>query len=178
MVDDGYCEPILNSVHAFHFIACRLIRSSGKIHSAILGEEDTPDADSPYSKLDTVLLDLGYTSCPEFIRIVDYGGNEIRALQGAASTLKCTKLVCVTGLLMRHNVTLPFAGDVISYMNDNGFAIYNTYENHRVRFFNTVIDILFVKKELMDEMYEVGFKSHYNKPAKPVSANAMIEGEG
>mmetsp|Transcript_2234 Transcript_2234/g.4032 ORF Transcript_2234/g.4032 Transcript_2234/m.4032 type:complete len:217 (+) Transcript_2234:165-815(+) len=132
------------------------IRTSGQTSVALLGRTDSPDQHN--SKLDTVLSELGYSACPEFVRITDYAGYELEVLRGATATLKCTKIVCVSGNVMRKNSTFPFAADVISFMNDNNFAIYNTYENHRVRFFNVVIDMLFVKKEMMDEMYEVGYK--------------------
>jgi hypothetical protein len=114
-----------------------------------------------FTSLDDVLADNGYSStCPEFIRITDYGGNELSVLKGALTTLACTKVICVSGSVMRSNDKMPFAADVISFLNDKGFAIYNTYENQRIRFFNVQIDMLFVKKEIMDEMYEVGFKAH------------------
>ena len=134
-----------------------LYRTSGQEIVAVLG---STDSDKRYVTLDTVLSEAGISACPEFIRITDYGGYELEALKGATSTLKCTKIVCASGNVMRSNESYPFVADVISFMNDHGFAIYNTYENNRIRFFNLVIDVLFVKKEIMDEMYEVGYKAH------------------
>lgn len=115
----------------------------------------------PVSSLDDMLADNGYsTSCPEFIRLTDYGGMELSILRGGIKTLACTKIICVSGNVMRPNNKMPFAADVISFLNDQGFAIYNTYENRRLRFFNIQIDMIFVKKEIMDEMFETGFKNY------------------
>jgi len=111
------------------------------------------------TSLDALFANHGYdTTCPEFIRITDYGGSELDVLKGALKAVSCAKLFCISGNVMRLNEEMAFAADVISFMNDHGFAIYNTYENHRIRFFNVKIDMLFVRKEIMDEMFKVGFE--------------------
>lgn len=115
--------------------------------------------------LDDMLADNGYsTTCPEFIRIAGYGGHELSVLKGALKTLECTKIVCVTGNIMRMNKQMPFAADVISFLNDQGFTMFNIYENQRQRFFNVQVEMMFAKKDLMDEMFSVGFKDHFVDP--------------
>jgi hypothetical protein len=143
--------------------AAAMLRSAADSSSASKKKKNMVTKTITVTTLDDVLADNGYsTSCPEFVRITEYGGEELSVLQGSLATLACTKLVCVTGNVMRRNDNMPFAADVISFLNDHGFAIYNTYENTRVRFFNVQIEMLFVKKDIMDEMFEVGFKSHLN----------------
>jgi len=161
------------------------IRTEGKVFRAVLGEttgkkiavsrvvdesksEEGEDGELNLVKgevtvvsLDDLLAQEGFTACPEVIRIVDYLGYELDVLKGMEKTLKCVKVLFVTGHVLRPNdKKTPFASEIISFLDSNGFSIYNTYENQRARFFNVQIDMLFVRKEMLDEMYEVGFKDY------------------
>ena len=143
-----------------------LSRTSGKSLAVVLSDRTAEETEGvvSFSTLDDVLANNGYsTTCPEFFRITDYGGNELDALKGATKTLSCAKIVCVSGNILRSHDKMPFSSDVVTYMSEHEYTIYNFYENRRIRFFNLQVDMLFVKKDIMDEMFEVGFKDNLIK---------------
>ena len=80
--------------------------------------------------LETKTLDqFSKSNLVDLIKL-DVQGAEINVLKGAINTLKKTKFVLVETSLKNYNLDSPLEGDVIKFMDSNGFKDYILFDKH------------------------------------------------
>jgi FkbM family methyltransferase len=119
----------------------------------------------PTKRLDTILnkdcLDKNIQHL-DFIKI-DVQGAELEVLRGATNTLRNTDFVCLEISLMRYNEKAPLLADVVSFMDQHDFALYDFMEFHYINESCVQIDGLFLHK-----------KSRWNKMIASVHKNTSF----
>ena len=102
--------------------------------SSMLGGWKGHDADDvvprevPVMTLDQVREERGLRG--PFVVKVDVEGGELRVLDGASRVLEETELVLLEVNMFRFLPEAPDFGDVVLYMRDRGFAVYDFYGGH------------------------------------------------
>ncbi len=78
---------------------------------------------------------------------LDVQGSELEVLKGASATLKKTEVVLLEVSFLQYNKNSPLAADVIQFMNDRGFVVYDigTLARHRQQESLLQADMFFVR---------------------------------
>lgn len=106
--------------------------------------------------LDDLLIRKGHTTCPDFVKI-DTQGSELDILKGSPKTFACTPVVLFEMSLLRYNQNAPLAIDMMSYMHQLGYDLYDIVERHAIDMpggdvIELQIDGLFVRKGIVDQV--------------------------
>lgn len=96
-------------------------------------------------KLDTI-VEENILPLPDFIKL-DTQGSELLILKGSTKCMKDAKLILLEVSIHEYNKEAPLICDVLNFMKDNGFLMFDIIDNHYI--YNTLaqIDILFCKKD-------------------------------
>ena len=98
----------------------------------------------PMTTLDKILP--ASTKSPLFLKL-DVQGSELDVLRGANATLKNTEVVQLEVALLQYNDGAPTSAEVVTFMDERGFAIYDIAGFIRPNGKDLVqIDIIFVSK--------------------------------
>lgn len=93
------------------------------------------------------LLETHWNSKPDFIKM-DVQGAELLILDGAKKSLENCEFILLETQILEYNKNAPKIKDVIVYMDEIGYQVYDIIDNHYLQdgtFFQT--DILFCKKD-------------------------------
>jgi FkbM family methyltransferase len=83
---------------------------------------------------------------PLFLKL-DVQGAELEVLRGGTHTLSCTEVAQLEVALLPYNEGAPTAADVIAFMDEAGFAIFDVAEMTRTNQVDLAqIDLIFVRK--------------------------------
>jgi hypothetical protein len=89
---------------------------------------DVATREVPVVRLDDVREERGLEG--PFVLKIDVEGGELRVLDGAARVLADTELVLLEVNLFRFLPEAPDFGDVVRYMKERGFVVYDFYGGH------------------------------------------------
>jgi FkbM family methyltransferase len=89
---------------------------------------DVAPREVPVVRLDDVREERGLEG--PFVVKVDVEGGELRVLDGADEVLRDTELVLLEVNLFRFLPDAPDFGDVVAYMRERGFVVYDFYGGH------------------------------------------------
>ena len=112
----------------------------------------------PMTTLDKI---LPRTLCSPLFMKLDVQGSELDILRGATSTLEITEVIQLEVALLPYNEGAPTSSEVIKFMDDHGFVIYDIAGFVRPNRKDLVqVDILFVRKEsnLRPQSFQFGSK--------------------
>jgi FkbM family methyltransferase len=119
--------------------------------SSVLNETNITNAEVEERQLcllDKIISTSGAQLTPDFIKI-DTQGYELEILKGGEQTLSTATAVLLEVSFIDIYINCPLAADVLSYMNDRGFVVYDICTLMRRPYDNALYqaDILFVKKD-------------------------------
>ena len=89
---------------------------------------DVVPREVPVVRLDDLCEERGLTG--PFVVKVDVEGGELRVLDGASRVLEDTELVLLEVNMFRFLPDAPDFGDVVAYMKQRGFVVYDFYGGH------------------------------------------------
>jgi FkbM family methyltransferase len=89
---------------------------------------DVAPREVPVVRLDDIRHERGLEG--PFVVKVDVEGGELRVLDGAENVLQDTELVLLEVNLFRFLPEAPDFGDVVAYMRERGFVVYDFYGGH------------------------------------------------
>jgi FkbM family methyltransferase len=97
--------------------------------------------------LDSLVKERGWP-LPDFIKL-DTQGSEINILKGAGNCLAAAKGIQVECNIRRYNHNAPLFVDVLSFLQSNGFRLYDIIQFH----YNSLqglmqVDLIFIRNEL------------------------------
>ena len=78
---------------------------------------------------------------------LDVQGAELLILDGSKNTLKRTEFVLLEVNIVQYNKDSPLFAEVIKYMDDIGFIVFDIIETHPYNNYLLQIDILFSRKD-------------------------------
>ena len=118
--------------------------------SSILEEQSSAPRDIlllPMKTLDEIADEKGFSDAA-FIKI-DVQGYEIEVLKGATKILKRAELVLLEVSFIQYNKGSPLIGDVVNFMSDHGFAVYDIGDLARWGTDSTLVqgDLFFIKQD-------------------------------
>jgi FkbM family methyltransferase len=96
-------------------------------------------------RLDT-MVDDNTLPLPDFIKL-DTQGSEILILKGAPRCMQNAEIILLEVSIHEYNKNAPLICDVLSFMKENGFLMFDIIENHYINNILVQIDILFCKKD-------------------------------
>jgi FkbM family methyltransferase len=96
-------------------------------------------------KLDTVVVENNIPF-PDFIKI-DTQGSELLILKGATECLKNVKIILLEVSIHEYNKNGPLIYDVLHFMKENGFLMFDIIDNHYIKNVLAQVDILFCKHD-------------------------------
>ena len=100
----------------------------------------------PMATLDDTMENFKELSAPLFLKL-DIQGAELECLRGAISTLQRTEVVQLEAALLNYNEGAPHAAEVIAFMSEHGFALFDVAGFVRQNGGNLVqLDLVFVGK--------------------------------
>jgi FkbM family methyltransferase len=108
---------------------------------------DVTPREVPVVRLDDVREERGLEG--PFVVKVDVEGGELRVLDGAEEVLRDTELVLLEVNLFRFLPDAPDFGDVVAYMRERGFVVYDFYGGH-LRLLDGALamtNVVFVKED-------------------------------
>jgi len=116
--------------------------------SVYFNDENCSIRKIPMITLDYLIKEkMPFTRDVDFIKM-DVQGSELNILKGAENILKTVKYVLLETQVIDYNANSPKFIDIIKYMNDIDFVIYDLFEVHYSPSREmTEIDLLFQKKE-------------------------------
>jgi len=143
------------------YLICAVGNSSGEITinvhrdlygSSILKEQDGAIADGIQRKIKVVSLDSlqQHTNIVDSIIIkVDVQGAELEVLRSGEDLLKKADIIIVECSFFRFQLNSSDVTDVIIYLKEKGFVMYEMFDFHNRPFDNALgqADILFVKED-------------------------------
>ena len=107
------------------------------------GFENVKGTKTQLRRLDSYVLENNIPY-PDFIKI-DVQGAELDVLKGARECLNRATMIHLEVSLHRYNLGAPLFGEVVSYMNSNGFEGIDIVEYHHLKGYLIQVDILFAK---------------------------------
>jgi FkbM family methyltransferase len=130
-----------------HEKAAAKFHALGTASSLYRERSDTPleETTIPMTTLDNIIPD----SCrPPFFLKLDVQGGELDVLRGGSATLDKSEVVQLEVALLPYNDGAPTSNNVINFMDERGFAIYDVASFIRPNRKDLVqIDIIFVRKD-------------------------------
>ena len=89
---------------------------------------------------------------PNFIKI-DTQGSELDILKGSQQSISECNLIYLECPIIEYNLKAPNINEYIKYLESVGFVPYDICEVHRMDNILIQIDILFIKKSILKEIY-------------------------
>ena len=89
---------------------------------------------------------------PNFIKI-DTQGSELDILKGSQQSISECNLIYLECPIIEYNLKAPNISEYIKYLESIGFVPYDICEVHRMDNILIQIDILFIKKSILKEIY-------------------------
>lgn len=89
---------------------------------------------------------------PNFIKI-DTQGSEIDILKGSQKCISECYLIYLECPLIEYNLNAPNLNEYINYLSSINFVTYDVCEVHRIDNVLTHIDILFIKKDILNKIH-------------------------
>ncbi len=99
-----------------------------------------------------VICEKNNIRAPDFIKI-DTQGSEIDILKGAKGAVTNASLIYTECPILEYNVGAPTLLDYVSYMRSEGFLPHDLFEIHSMKGVLVQIDILFMRKELIFDLF-------------------------
>lgn len=96
-------------------------------------------------RLDRLACEKGLPQ-PDMIKL-DTQGSELDILTGAGNLLANTKVVYMEVSIHQYNENAPLIGDVLAFMKEHGFYMFDIGELHYIKGALAQIDLFFCKKE-------------------------------
>lgn len=97
---------------------------------------------------------------PDFLKL-DTQGSEIDILKGASNALQNVKLIYVESPMIEYNKGAPKLQDYIDFMYQNDFLPYEICEQHFSHGVLVQIDILFIKRQVYQDLFGIKEKINY-----------------
>jgi len=147
--DIGFTKALLGAdssqVVEFHMLDTRYGSTGSSIYKETTGFDSTVVA-MPVRTVDEILETVGFPPV-NFIKI-DVQGAEIDVLKGAVGAMKTAEVLVTEMSLVDYNEGAPLIHDVMSFLAEHGFVLYEIADTHR-RKNDTLIQIdgIFVKKD-------------------------------
>ncbi len=147
--DIGYTKALLGADSSqtaeFHVLDTKHGSTGSSIFKETTGFESTV-VKMPIQTVDEILASVNFPA-PNFIKI-DVQGAEIEVLKGATNAMKTAEVLVAEMSLVDYNEGAPLVHDVMSFLAEHGFILYEIADTHR-RKNNTLIQIdgIFVKKD-------------------------------
>ena len=104
------------------------------------------------STLDDIVNEKKFT-LPDLIKI-DTQGAEIDILKGASNTISKASLIYLECPIVKYNLNAPNFNDYINYLETINFLPYEICEIHYINKVLVQIDIIFIKKEKLNEIFQ------------------------
>jgi FkbM family methyltransferase len=95
--------------------------------------------------LDTLVLENNLPF-PDFLKL-DTQGSELLILEGAAECMKKAKVILLEVSIHEYNKNAPLIADVLAFMKERKFLMFDIIENHIINGVLAQIDILFCKED-------------------------------
>jgi FkbM family methyltransferase len=111
--------------------------------SSILREQTIYYNDPKILYLPMKTLDSYVTQSVDLMKL-DVQGSELLVLEGAKNTLKKTEFVLLEVSIMIYNEKAPLVAEVINYMKNKGFNVFDIFDNHYIDDYCVQTDILFL----------------------------------
>jgi len=89
---------------------------------------------------------------PDFIKI-DTQGSELDILKGSQKSISNCSIIYLECPIIEYNTRAPNLNDYIKYLNSINFLPYDVCEVHRIDNVLIQIDILFVKRSILNKIY-------------------------
>jgi FkbM family methyltransferase len=109
-------------------------KKGGTGNSMFIENSDTFDKDGykllNLNTLDNVLEEQGLP-CPDYLKL-DVQGAEIEVLKGYPKHFACTSVVLAEANILKYNQGAPLASQLITFMSQNGFELFDIAEEHRL----------------------------------------------
>jgi FkbM family methyltransferase len=90
--------------------------------------------------------------CPDFMKI-DTQGSELDILKGAQKCISKCSLLYLECPIIEYNLKAPNLNEYISYLDSINFVPFDVCEIHRMDNILIQIDILFIKKNILNKIY-------------------------
>jgi FkbM family methyltransferase len=101
----------------------------------------------PVKVLDDVIEEIVGTPVERFDMIkIDVQGAELEVLKGGLGCLAKTDIVLLEISVMRYNEGAPLLADVVRFMDEHGFSMFDIVENHYINDCCMQVDALFLKR--------------------------------
>ena len=95
--------------------------------------------------LDTLVLENNLPF-PDFLKL-DTQGSELLILEGGAECMKKAKVILLEVSIHEYNKNAPLIADVLAFMKERNFLMFDIIENHHIKGVLAQIDILFCKED-------------------------------
>jgi hypothetical protein len=97
----------------------------------------------PMTTLDAVMA--AHAPTGEVFLKLDVQGAELDILKGAPRTLERTSTVLLEASIVEYNLGAPRIADVISFMRDRGFVLFDVWDLRRIGSVLAQVDLLFTR---------------------------------
>ena len=101
----------------------------------------------PMTTLDAIADEAGFATCRDMLLKLDVQGAELHVLRGAERVMPSVALVLAEVSLVEYNLGGPRVLEVIQFMHERGFTLYDLAGFRRIRNVMGQLDLMFVRED-------------------------------